>query len=43
MRLSLTIKEGLFAYFDTLRIGMVDYPQFLGGLKKPPNSKKVKI
>ena len=42
LRLSQTVKEGLFAYFDTLRIGMVDYPQFLAGLKKPPNAKKVK-
>jgi hypothetical protein len=43
IRLSQTVKEGLFAYFDTLRIGMVDYPQFLAGLKKPPNSKKVRF
>ncbi len=41
LRLSLIMKEGLFAYFDSLRIGMVDYPQFLAGLKKPPNTKKV--
>jgi len=43
LRLSQTVKEGLFAYFDTLRIGMVDYPQFLAGLKKPPNARKVLI
>lgn len=43
IRLSRTIKEGLFAYFDNLRIGMIDYPQFLTGLKKPPNSKRRRI
>lgn len=41
IKLSKTIKEGLFAYFDSLKIGLVDFPQFLAGLKKLPNSKKV--
>lgn len=43
VKLSRTIKEGLFVYFDSLRIGMVDYPQFLAGLSKLPNIKKVKL
>lgn len=28
MKLSSNIKEGLFAYFDILKIGMFDFPRF---------------
>ena len=34
MKLSSNAKEGLFAYFDHLRIGMFDFPRFASILSR---------
>jgi hypothetical protein len=33
------VTEGLFAYMDVLKIGMVDYPRLLAVLRKPTKNK----
>ena len=43
LKLSTPTKEGLFAYLDKQKIGMIDYPTFLDFIKKSSNKHKMVI
>ena len=39
IKISQHVKEGLFAYMDFMKIGMIDFPRFMIVMRKTPNQK----